>query len=105
MREALIREIMECRIAHGFKTPSSLATENEREAMLGKLMLVTTEVAEAAEAVRKNNLENFVEELADICIRVFDIAETMHIDIIFAIEAKHKFNLTRPSKHGKELSL
>lgn len=104
MRE-LIRAIVQNRINHGFSTPSSLATEAERDAMLGKLMLVTTEVAEAAEAVRKENFQNFVEELADICIRVFDIAGTMEIDILSAIKIKHRFNLGRGPRHGKGSSL
>ena len=41
--------------------------------VLGRLMLIDTEVAEAAEAVRHGDWENFEEELADVCIRAFDL--------------------------------
>ena len=81
MLNELAREIMEWRQGHGFSTPDDLATEANRDAMLGKLMLVVTEVAEAAEAVRHADMANFREEIADACIRLFDIAGTCGIDL------------------------
>jgi len=66
-------------------------------------MLVVTEVGEAAEAVRHEDVKNFVEELADTVIRVFDIAGMMDVDIAGAISDKMDFNEERPHKHGKEL--
>lgn len=41
------------------------------------------------------------EELADIIIRVLDVSRRLGIDIQQAIEVKHKYNVTRPFKHGK----
>ena len=39
-------------------------------------------------------------ELADIVIRVGDLAERLGIDLGRAVEEKHAFNLTRAMKHG-----
>lgn len=105
---------LECaRIRHekGFHTPRKITPDiqdavlSNGDIMLGKLMLVVTEVSEAAEAVRHNDLENFVEELADIFIRLFDICGTMSIDIDKAIKAKLEVNKDRPPLHNKETVL
>ena len=85
-----------------FKTPSSLEAIHERDQMLGKLMLVVSEVAEASEAVRKVDNINFAEELADATIRIFDICGAMGIDLEGVIDAKMKVNRGR---HGKHTSL
>ena len=105
MLNELAREIMEWRQGHGFFTPADLAAESNRDAMLGKLMLVVTEVAEAAEAVRRADMANFQEEIADTCIRLFDIAGTCGIDLDAAIADKMRKNRARPVKHGKQCSL
>lgn len=68
-----------------------------------KLALVHSEVSEALEALREGKpVEAFEEELADIIIRVMDIAEFMGIDLIEAIDLKMEKNQNRPYKHGKE---
>ena len=66
-----------------------------------KLMLIVTEVAEATEAVRHRDFENFQEELADIIIRVADMAEMFAIDLELAVIRKMKKNKKRKFKHGK----
>ncbi len=88
-----------------FYTPSSLDSTSERDLMLGKLMLVVTEIAEAAEAVRHNNIYNFKEEIADTLIRLFDICGSMDIDIKSEIDNKMEVNETRPIKHDKRCSI
>ena len=105
MLNELASEIMQWRQGHGFLTPGDLATESNRDAMLGKLMLVVTEVAEAAEAVRHADMANFQEEIADACIRLFDIAGTCGIDLDAEIADKMQKNRARPVKHGKQCSL
>src|SRR3990172_8876078 len=80
----------------GFYTPTSLDTEEEREKVLGKLMLVVTEIAEAAEAVRHNDWDNFKEEMADAMIRMFDMCGAMNLDIEEEIENKMIINVKRP---------
>lgn len=69
--------------------------------LLSKLMLITTEVAEAAEAIRKGDMANFAEELADICIRVFDVAGATGVDLESSIINKQKKNDKRKHMHGK----
>ena len=75
------------------------------DALLGKLMLVATEVAEAAEAVRHEDWENYKEELADTFIRLLDICGSMDIDIKQEIWDKMKVNEGRPIRHGKKTRL
>lgn len=73
----------------------------EDSGVADKLMLIVTEVAEACEADRVGDFDNFKEEIADIVIRVFDLCGAMNIDIEYEIEKKHAANLERPKRHGK----
>lgn len=95
------------------------------------LALVHSEVSEALEADRKGNYANmdevlwddmnntseegyfqhafgayckdtFEDELADIMIRVMDLAHYKGIDLEKHIDAKMKFNSLREFKHGKK---
>lgn len=68
-----------------------------------RLMLIVTEVAEAMEDYRKGHMNHFPEELADVAIRLFDLAGHLGIDLETAIERKHEYNLTRPFKHGGKI--
>lgn len=81
--------------------PTTLVVIGNGDLMLGKLMLVVSEVAEAAEAVRKNDMINFIEEIADTFIRLLDICGTMSIPIENIIEDKLKILEERPERHGK----
>lgn len=65
------------------------------------LMLVVTELAEAMEAHRIKDDDNFKEELADVFIRLFDLCGGLGIDIESSIDNKCQKNKTRPYKHGK----
>lgn len=71
---------------------------------LTKIALMHTELAEATEAVRDGNYDgpehSVVEELADAIIRIADFCGHRNLDLDAAIEAKLKFNRTRP--HGHE---
>ncbi|MEH7503266.1 MazG nucleotide pyrophosphohydrolase domain-containing protein [Neobacillus drentensis] len=64
------------------------------------LALIHSEVSEALEADRKGNKENFAEELADVCIRVFDLCGSRGIDLEKAISEKMEYNKSRTYKHG-----
>lgn len=85
--------------ARGFSQPKSL---EEREHITVKLFLIGTELAEAGEDIRKKNDAHFPEELADVAIRLFDLASSLGIDLEQAIRTKEAYNRTRPMKHGKE---
>jgi NTP pyrophosphatase (non-canonical NTP hydrolase) len=67
---------------------------------LARLALIMSEAGEACEAVRKRDMENLSEELADIVIRVFDFSASRGINIEQAIVNKMELNEQRPHKHG-----
>ena len=83
----------------GFMTPSELSDSHN---VLAKLMLIVSELSEAAEAVRFCNQENFEEEIADALIRILDLTGTMNIDIESAVIKKMMVNEGRPYLHGKK---
>ena len=69
---------------------------------LTEMALIHSEVSEAVEAIRKGDMENFAEELADICIRVFDTAVGHGVDLEAAILQKMQKNAQREHMHGKK---
>ena len=100
--EDLQKAIHQNAVAHGW-------WEEPRED--GTLIaLIMSEAAEALEALRKGNgpdercpqFSGAEVELADVVIRIMDMAEARGWDVAGAIVAKHEFNKTRPYKHGKE---
>ena len=103
-------EISEWRSKKGFYTPCFISGDvgtilSNGDAMLGKLFLVCSELAEAGEAVRDGDFEHFKEEIADTFIRLFDICGTTGIDIEKEVEKKMKVNESRPIKHGRKTTL
>ena len=70
-------------------------------ALATRLMLINCEVAEAVEGLRKNDMENFKEEIADIFIRLGDLCGSLNINIEEEIIKKMKKNKERLYKHGK----
>lgn len=75
--------------------------------ILAWLALVMSELAEAVEEVRRPSPPDpdgkpvgFASELADVVIRVGDMAEAMAIDLEAAVVEKMAYNRTRPLRHG-----
>lgn len=72
------------------------------------LMLITTEIAEAMEAVRQGNPQSekipgysaLTEELADVMIRTLDLAEALNLPLVHAMLAKAEYNESRTHRHG-----
>jgi NTP pyrophosphatase (non-canonical NTP hydrolase) len=66
-----------------------------------KLMLIVSELGEAQEALRKNDWLNYKEELADVVIRMGDLAGGEDIRLETEIVQKMDYNKSRPYLHGK----
>lgn len=85
---------------------SDFASMPEEYWYASKLALVHSEVSEAVEELRlmksmAEKKEAVTEELADVVIRVMDLAAGMNLDLAKAIVEKHERNKSRPPKHGK----
>ena len=95
MINALCKDAYETAVSKGWH-------DEERETGT-MLALIHSEVSEALEADRKGDEENFAEELADVCIRVFDLCGLKGIDLEDAIFLKMNRNKGRSYKHGGKL--
>lgn len=84
--------------------------------VLEDLMLIVTEVAEAAEEYREGNIKigttfdekgkplGFASEIADILIRLLDLCERHEIDLVKETIQKLDYNRTRGHRHGGKLA-
>ncbi len=83
------------------------------ETIASKLALIHSEISEALEDARDGKMDSrwdlngkpvgFGSELADIIIRVGDLAGRMGIDLEREVANKMVFNATRPHKHGRKI--
>lgn len=72
----------------------------DRYKVPGILALIHSEVSEALEAFRADDGENFVEELADVLIRVLDCVGGLTDEFGEAVSAKLAKNRERGYRHG-----
>jgi NTP pyrophosphatase (non-canonical NTP hydrolase) len=93
-----------------------LSEERVHRAVPTKLALIHSEVSEALEEYREGRAfvatrfakggkpEGMGAELADVVIRVFDLAHALGFDMHEEIAAKMAYNLGRPHMHGGKLA-
>jgi NTP pyrophosphatase (non-canonical NTP hydrolase) len=93
MINALCKEAFETATSKGWHdTPREMGTI---------LCLIHGEVSEAMEADRRGEgWDRVTEELADVCIRVFDLCGSLNLDLEKAIKEKMEYNNGRSYKHG-----
>jgi len=65
------------------------------------LLRLHSEISEASEAIRDNNIILFKEECADIFIRLVDMCEVMEFDLEEWVNIKHNININRQYLHGR----
>lgn len=92
-------EIIEINRANGWNVLCPELWKDETK-VPSVIALIHSEASEALEAFRKDDLENFSEELADIVIRVLDCAAGLEIDIDDAVAKKLEKNRGRGYRHG-----
>ena len=95
----LAYKIININLNNGWNVLSPNDWEDENK-IPAKLALIHSEVSEALEAFRGNDRINFKEELADIVIRVLDMAAGLDVDIEKYIAEKIAKNCGRGWRHG-----
>ena len=102
----LIKDAHENAVKHGFwdyyNNINVGMVEIKKAFITQFLALIICETTEAIEGLRKNDNDNFKEELADIAIRLADLCGGLNIDLESEIQLKMQINSNRPYKHGKE---
>ena len=111
----LQKDIHENAVRHGFydkveKILDHLAAGDSMDYMrevemyfiLAQLDKIASEVGEATDAIQRGKPQaEYAEELADIFIRLLDLAEYQGISIGVAVGEKMQKNALRPYLHGK----
>lgn len=104
----LATDILEINKANGDDVTNPNDWTEDSKPNTDKLMrmiaLIHSEASEGCEAIRKNNRENFTEELADVIIRCLSAAAGLELDIGQAVIAKLEKSSKRGYRHGGKLA-
>jgi NTP pyrophosphatase (non-canonical NTP hydrolase) len=97
--QSLAKEIRDINEANGWNltVPTDWADPYKVPAVLS---LIHSEVSEALEAFRKDDAANFEEELADVLIRLLDLAGGICQRFDDVVASKLEVNRNRAHKHG-----
>ena len=76
----------------------------KRDFVLAQLSKIACEVGEAVQEIQRKGVdaESVADELADVIIRVCDLAGYLDINLGRAVHKKMLYNASRPYKHGKQ---
>jgi len=96
---ALAEEIREINRANGWNVTKTEEWSDTYK-VPAIMALIHSEVSEALEAFRKDDGENFIEEMADIVIRVLDCVAAFEDDFDAVVRAKMEKNRQRAYRHG-----
>lgn len=97
--QELAEEIRDINRANGWNTTKPEDWGQDYK-VPGVLALIHSEASEALEAFRKDDGENFVEEMADVLIRVLDCVAAFTDDFDAVVRDKMERNRQRGFRHG-----
>lgn len=104
--DTLVARLRIHNLKHGFTAATNHKGKRAARHTLSNLMLIVTELSEAAQEVRRQSLpslDTFSVELADAFLRILDLADAHGIDLIRASEVKMTLNEKRPNRHGGKI--
>lgn len=100
----LARDIHNWAHAQGFYLSpecSHKVCQHKSGGITSQIMLIVTELSEAVEGLRRADVPNYREEIADAMIRLLDLCEATNIDIEFEVEKKMAINRMPTRKQFK----
>ncbi len=98
--EKLGEIITETNKANGWEGIKPEDWHNDSNRIPASLCLMHSEISEALEAFRKQDVENFKEEMVDIFIRWLDLLHGLGLEVAPDLYAKMEKNKKRAYKHG-----
>ena len=93
-------EIVEINRANGWNVMTPEGWDESPYRVPAVIALIHSEASEALEAFREGERQHFAEELADVLIRVLDLATGLGIDMDAEVAAKLNKHRTRGHRHG-----